>query len=286
MKSYGRNQLREYSTLFSRNEAQAWIKCNFQSLKHKIIRYDNDWLLNKKLTYNDYLKYIYNILESNYANEYIIKNSFLNEWLIPEKGHDNATIFNEFRVGKSVADLVIFNGTSKVFEIKTEFDSNQRLESQIENYKKIFKEVYLIVPKSKLSTYYRFDKSVGLISYKTKQKRIFNIERPCEANSETDYCTLMDILHSNEYKKIIKKYYGFLPEMTSFNQFEKCSSLMKKIPAEDLNQLFIEQMKTRNISNELSVRCFRELNQLSLSLNLNKIDKQKFVKNLNTCLND
>ncbi len=286
MKSFSQNQLRDYSTLFSRNEAQAWLKCNFQSLKYKITRYDNDWLLGNKYTYNDYLKYVYSILESNYANEYIIKNSFLNEWLIPEKGHDNAIIFNEFRVGKSVADLVIFNGTSKVFEIKTEFDSDQRLEFQIENYKKIFNEVYLIVPQSKLSTYNKFEKSVGLISYITKQPQKFIIERPCEANYNIDPFTIMDILHSHEYKALIKKYYGFLPEMTSFNQFEKCSSLMHKIPTEKLNKLFIGKMKTRNISNELSVRYFRELNQLSLSLKLNKTEKQNLVKNLNKCLND
>jgi len=286
MKSFSQNQLQDYSTLFSRNEAQAWLKCNFQSLKYKIARYDNDWLLGKKYTYNDYLKYIYSILEFNYANEYIIKNSFLNEWLIPEKGKDNAIIFNEFRVGKSVADLVIFNGTSKVFEIKTEFDSDKRLELQIENYKKIFNEVYLIVPLAKLSTYTKFDRSVGLISYVTKREQKFNIERPCEVNYNIDSFTVMDLLHSNEYKTLIKKYYGLLPEMTSFNQFEKCSLLMQKIPTEKLNKLFIGQMKARNNSNELSRRYFRELNQLSLSLKLNKIEKQNLVKNLNKCLND
>ncbi len=286
MKSFSQNQLRDYSTLFSRNEAQAWLKCNFQSLKYKINRYDNDWLLGKKYTYNDYLKYIYNILESNYANEYIIKNSFLTEWLIPEKLHSDAIIFNEFRVGKAVADLVIFNGTSKVFEIKTEFDTDHRLELQIENYKKAFNEVYLIVPESKLTTYVKHDKSVGLITFNIKKQQRFNIERLCEANYHVDTFTIMDILHTQEYKSLIQSHYGYLPEMTSFNQFEKCSSLLQGIPNDKLNKLFIGQMKNRNMSNELSARYFRELNQLSLSLKLNKREKQSLVKNLNTCLND
>jgi len=74
----------------------------------------------------------------------------LTDWLIPDLKNNKATIFSEFRVGKSVADLAIFNGSSKVFEIKTEFDSDIRLEIQLKNYKKIFNEVFLIITESKL----------------------------------------------------------------------------------------------------------------------------------------
>lgn len=286
MKEFTQVQLRDYSSLFSRAEVFAWQKRNFYSLNQKIIRYDKELLLEKKYTYKDYLKYVYTILESNYATEYVIKNSFLTDWLIPELNNTKATVFNEFRVGKSVADLAIFNGSSKVFEIKTEFDSDVRLELQLENYKKIFNEVYLIIPETKFSHYNNVDKSVGLIFYNIKKEQKFVLKRISEINYSIDPCAIMNILHTHEYKSIIKEFYGKLPEMTSFSQFEKSKQLILQIPIIDFNILFIKYMKKRVMSTELSTRYFKEFNQLTLALKLGKQQKSNLITNLNTSLTD
>ena len=37
------NQLRDYSSLFSRNQVKPWFKNDFTSIYHKIKRYDEDW---------------------------------------------------------------------------------------------------------------------------------------------------------------------------------------------------------------------------------------------------
>lgn len=284
MKTFSQNQLRDYSALFSRAEVVTWQKGNFNSFDKKINRYDKEWLDQKKYTYKDYLKYVYSILETNYANEYIVKNSFLTEWLIPDLKNNKATIFSEFRVGKSVADLAIFNGSSKVFEIKTEFDSDIRLEIQLENYKKIFNEVFLIIPESKLSYYDKVDESVGLITYNIKNQQKFTIKRSSEVKFHLDLGAIMDVLHTSEYKSIVKDYYGELPNMTSFNQYEISKQLILKIPPNNLNSLFIKHMKRRAMSTELSSRYFKELNQLSLALKLKKQEKINLISNLNTCL--
>lgn len=284
MKAFTQNQLRDYSALFSRSEVYAWQKSNFYSIDQKIIRYDQKWFVEKNNTYKDYLKYVYGILETNYINEYIVKNSFLTEWLLPELKGNTATIFNEFRVGKSVADLAIFNGRSKVFEIKTEFDSDHRLQSQLENYHKIFNETFLIIPESRLNYYRKYSNSVGLISYNFKKQKKFEIERPCEVNYDLNSSIVMDTLHTEEYKSIVSEYYGELPSMTSFNQFEISKELILNIPIKILNNLFIEQIKKRKMSEVLSTRYFKEFNQLSLALKLNKQEKQDILRKLNTRL--
>lgn len=284
MRSFTLYRLRDYSALFSRAEVCAWQKRNFHSLNQKIYRYDEKWLVEKRRTYKEYLKYIYNILEANYATEYIVKNCFLNESLIPELIQSNATVFNEFRVGNSVADLAFFNGVSKVFEIKTEFDSDSRLKLQLENYKKIFNEVYLIIPESKLANYKKVDNTIGLIIYNLRRKKKFVIERFSQLNYKIDLSTIMNILHSHEYKEIIKEYYGELPEMNSFNQFEKSKQLILEIPTDDFNKLFIKFMKKRNMSTELSTRQNKEFNQLFLALKIGRQEKLKLINNLNTCL--
>lgn len=51
----------------------------------------------------------------------------------------------------------MFNGKSKVFEIKTILDKEYRLSNQLQEYKKLFNEVYIIVPRELLSKYFEFD---------------------------------------------------------------------------------------------------------------------------------
>lgn len=281
---YQNSQLRDYSTLFSRNEVFSWLKMDFTSIDYKIERYDDNWLKLRNSTYLDYLKYVYSVLALNYQNEYIFKNEFLNEWLISELGEDNSKIFSEFRVGNSVADLVMFNGYSKVFEIKTEFDSDIRLPLQLENYKKAFNQIYLIIPETKLSIYEKKEKTVGLITFNSKNDNSFSLQRKALNNFEIDPFTIMSILHTSEYKSIVKTHFGYLPEMTSFSQFKTCSELIFEIPKIELNKLFIAQIKKRSDNDALSARYYKEFNQLFLALKMNRTKKQKMIDILKTPL--
>lgn len=255
---------------------------DFSSINHKIERYDYEWLKSKKTTYIDYLKYVYSILAANYQNEYIFKNEFLNKWLISELGVDNSKIFSEFRVGNSIADLAMFNGCSKIFEIKTEFDSDTRLHLQLENYKKAFNQIFLIIPESKLKIYDKHDHTIGLITFSPDRADSFTTYRDATINLTIDPSTIMNILHSKEYKSIIKKYYNYLPKMTSFSQFKTCSELILKIPKSELNKLFIAEVKNRAINEALSTRYYKEFNQLFLALKMNRNNKYKMIDLLKT----
>ncbi len=279
---YHNSQLRDYSSLFSRSEVLSWFKMDFTSINYKIERYDENWLKSKKATYLDYLKYVYSVLALNYQNEYIFKNEFLNKWLISELGEDNSKIFSEFRVGNSVADLVMFNGCSKIFEIKTEFDSDIRLSLQIENYKKAFNQIYIIIPETKLRIYEKYDEAVGIITFNSKRDNLFTINRNASVNNEIDSLTLMSVLHTAEYKSIVKNHFGYLPQMTSFSQFKTCSELIFEIPKNELNRLFIAEIKKRDINEALSCRYYKEFNQLFLALKMNRTNKNKMIDLLKT----
>ena len=121
----------------------------------------------------------------------------------------------------------MFNGISKAFEIKTILDKEYRLSNQIEEYKKIFNEVYIIIPKVLLSKYIDFDKNIGIITYESNSK-IFKLEREPKSNSKIDIDVLMNTIHSKEYLGISKSYYKQLPEMNSFNQLKFAKNSYRK----------------------------------------------------------
>lgn len=284
-KSFNLNQLRDYSSLFSRNSVKEWMNGNLSSIDCKMERYDKNWYSHSGTTYIDYLKFVYSVLENHYQNEYILKNSFLNDWLIKELGESNTELYSEFRIGSAIADLVMFNGASKAFEIKTELDSNKRLSTQLEGYRKVFNEIFLIVPISKLEDYITYDNSVGIICFDKSSPNKFSLFREAAKNSHIDAKALMQIFHTKEYKEIVTKYYGTLPDLTSFNQFEVCSDLIARIPQNDLNQLFISKMKKRAGNYKLSRRYYREFNQLSLALRMNSKSRTQLFSILKTPLN-
>ena len=88
--TYNSDQLRDYSSLFSRSSVKEWMNGDLSSIDYKIDRYDKNWHSNNKNRYIDYLKFVYGVLDTHYQNEYIVKNSFLNDWLIKELGESNS----------------------------------------------------------------------------------------------------------------------------------------------------------------------------------------------------
>lgn len=125
-------RLRDFSSAFSRS---AFVDIlNYSDYSHF------NWLASKYdtlkcATYFELLKKSYSLISKHYRCEYVYKNELIKH-LLHEYGTRNSVYFSEFRVGNSIADMVMFNGESKVFEIKTEYDTPRRLDKQIEDYKR------------------------------------------------------------------------------------------------------------------------------------------------------
>ena len=117
------NRLRDCSSAFSR------------SAFTDVLSYDDyshfDWIYSyynfKCDTYLGLIKRAYSIIAKGYRCEYVYKNELLTQ-LLKVYGVKNTAYYSEFRVGESIADMAMFNGESKAFEIKTEYDSPRRLD--------------------------------------------------------------------------------------------------------------------------------------------------------------
>lgn len=277
------NRLRSYSSAFSSTSFSKLLKNDdYSFLDAKIERYDLDLIGDQIMTYHDYVFFIYNKLRQNYKNEYVYKNTLINEIIINKYGLKNSVVLNEFKVGKSIADIVMFNGNSKVFEIKTELDSNKRLESQLADYSLLFNERYIVTHKELTDKYLKFDSSIGIIELSESSKGLKMKEvRLAVKKNDIDYKAVMRSTRTSEYKTIIKKYYGKLPDMDSFNMFDICHELMSKIPKEKLNHLFIEQIKHRKSNTGNLKSLSTELRQIGLALQLNFKKSEELFEKLN-----
>jgi hypothetical protein len=275
--------MRSYSSIFSSSSFYKLLKDDdYSFLDLKITRYDSSKVGREINTYYDYLKYVYYELSKNYKNEYIYKNTFLNKLLIDKYGIKNTIAINEFRVGNSIADIVLFNGSSKAFEIKTELDTDIRLKGQLQEYTKIFNKCYIITHESLIEKHLKLSDNIGIIVLKEKQNSLIMKEiRKAKRNFEVDAETLIRSIRTNEYQNIVKNHFGKLPQMDSFNMFEICKEKMKQIPNKQLHKLFIEEIKKRKSNTEILKSFDYILRQLFLAMNIDDKVYNEFDNKLN-----
>lgn len=279
-----KERLRNYSSIFSSRSFSDLLKYNDYSFLNIIAkRYDKSKIEKLNLTYIEYIKYIYKSIAKDYRCEYVYKNTILNKLLIGEYGTINTIAINEFRVGNSIADLALFNGVSKVFEIKTEYDSKKRLPTQLSDYTKLFQECYLVVSEDMVSKYISIvDESIGIISIHGNNSKL-SIEKIREAkhNDYIDVDVLMQCLRTQEYKNIVIQKYGELPTNSCFEMYEKCANKLKEFPSEELQRLFIQEIKKRKNNTNHLKNYPEEIRQLYLSMNIKQSSYKELSKKLN-----
>jgi len=282
------SRMRSYATIFSSTSFLKILKEEDLSfLDSKIHRYDSkNYQLGKFQTYNDYIQYVYKQLSHNYRNEYFYKNTFLNSLLLKQYGVKDTVAINEFKVGNSIADIVLFNGTSKAFEIKTELDDKTRLGSQIADYTKVFEECFIVTDESLIEKYSGINRNLGLIALK-KQGRSFKMVevRKAHKNEKIVPETLMRCVRTSEYLSMVKDYYKELPTMNSFNMFDICSGLIAEIPQAQLRLLFLKVLKKRKTNTAFLKNMEREMRQVGLALKLNEKKYNRLVAQLNKPIN-
>lgn len=278
-------RLRSYSSIFSRSVFSDIIEYDdYTRLNTIFSRYDS-----KKeyfSTYFDYIKYIYRIIAKEYRCEYIYKNEIINKLLISKYGTKNTIAINEFRVQNSIVDFALFNGESKAFEIKTEYDTKKRLKRQIKDYSKLFQKCYIVVPEE---LYQEYDEcvpeNIGIIVLVRERGRIrLDEKKKAIINANIDTNVLMRSVRAGEYRNIVMEYYGELPNVSCFEMFDKCQELISNIPQQKLHTLFLNEIKKRTNNTQLLKSFPAEIRQMCLSMNLNQRQSESLLKKLNNII--
>lgn len=198
-----------------------------------------------------FLEDIYDILQKNYRYEYVYKNVIANKILLGKHSLKNAHMLTEFRVGKSKADVVILNGTSTVYEIKSEYDSFVRLNQQIHSYLDIFDFINVITTNSQAEKLKSLlPVSVGLLVL--NKNNIISTVRTAKSNiNNIKLEILYESLRKAEYTRIIKEYYGSLPVVPNTVLYKVCKTLFCQIPKKVAHTQVVKVLRERTNSETL-----------------------------------
>jgi hypothetical protein len=198
------------------------------------------------MSLKQFLDWIYAILFKNYRNEYIYKNVIANKILLGKHSLNTSHMLTEFRVGKCKADAVVLNGTSTVYEIKSEFDSFARLQNQIQAYLAIFDHLNVITSVSQASKMGSILPDMAGILILTNRNTITTVRESKSNKKNTNPGILFDSLRKNEYIKITKEYFGVVPDVPNTQIYRKCKKLFGEIPPEIAHDLTIKVLRMRS----------------------------------------
>lgn len=211
----------------------------------------NSGILNEidlSITFGKFLNTVFHFLLKHYRNEYIIKNVIANKILLGRHSLNTSQMLTEFRIGSNKADVVILNGSSTVYEIKSQYDTFKRLDKQVQSYCAAFEYVNVVTTPFQLkSIISRLPENVGLVSF-TKNDTLSMIRKPKSNLENIKLEVLFDSLRKNEYLAIIAEYYKTIPDVPNTRIYQMCKELYCKIPLSDALKLTYAILKKRNNS--------------------------------------
>ena len=202
------------------------------------------------VTYGDALKYFYMCLKNEHQNEYYYKNTLLNYLLVDNKKSNLYSAITELPIMKSKADLIVMDDKNKgtVYEIKTDLDTLQRLETQLIDYYKAFNYVYIVTGKHHVKQLENIlkDTSVGIIELTDKGEFVYK-KMASFNNKYISFDALFRMLRKKEYESIILKYFGELPQTTDFVYYQTCYKLLETLDLDMFQKEVHALLRNRNL---------------------------------------
>ena len=190
---------------------------------------------------------IYQYLGNSYRNEYFYKNTLLNKLIISVHRLKTTTALTEVPVAKSKADFIMINGKAVVYEIKTELDTFERLETQLRDYYKAFDHVCVVTSESQAEELLvRFKDSPTGIYVLSKKNTIKRLKEPVEYREMLEKEQIFKILNKPEYENLIKNAKKELPNVTPVNYYRECKRIACELSMQELYDLFLKELKKRN----------------------------------------
>lgn len=209
----------------------------------------------------------YEVLCRSYRSEYFYRNLIVNKIFVGRHRASNCALIPEFRVHESVADCVLVNGEATVYEIKTEFDSPDKLQRQLASYYRAFTTVNVVAHKRNVDRYLSIlDASpVGIISVDPRQR--LSQARPAVKNAASlDVKTMFDSLRLKEVTAILKRATGGVPNVPNGVRYRAFLDQATGIPPTTFHHEMRRELKKRATQNCRSLMLNRTLLPLSALL--------------------
>jgi hypothetical protein len=232
----------------------------------------------------------FDLLErEGYRHEYIYKAALTQKILLGRHSLQTAAMLSEFRVGQCKADVVILNGTSTVYEVKSERDSLSRLERQVAEYRRVFARVYVIAAEKHVpAVTASVPEDVGVMRLNSRYQ-ISTLREAIDRADRTSPSAIFDSIRVLEARLILRSRGLLVPVVPNTQLHSVVRKLFIDLPPRDAHDGMVEVLrKTRSLLplSALVAQLPRSLHTAALSVPLRRLDHERLVTAVNTRLKD
>jgi hypothetical protein len=222
-------------------------------------------------------------------DEYVYRSALTLNILLGRHSLRTASMLNEFRVGNAKADVAILNGTTTVYEIKSERDSTARLVKQIEAYNRVFARTYVVAG----SNYVEAVKSlvepeVGILRL-TSRGCISEVRVGQDCPTRICPLAVLDCVRTSEAVSILNYLNVSVPDVPNTQVRGELQKRFSRLKSTDVHAGFVATLKRTRAQLPLATLVEQvppSLRAAALSVPLKKSEHGRLIGAVNTQLRE
>lgn len=229
-------------------------------------------------TVGDGFDYAFRTLRSlGNRDEYVYRSAITQKILLGRHNLYTASMVGEARVGSNKADVVVFNGTSTAYEIKSERDSLVRLRNQVTAYGEVFAAVNVVTCPSHLRKVFReVPAEVGVIVL--TERFTLRTEREAAIDpGRTQPSAILDFVRVDEASAILHKLGVELPDVPNTQLRSSLRELFSHLDPVQVHNAMVTTLKasrSRSAAAEYIKSLPMSLHAAMLTLKMNDASAQ------------
>ncbi len=183
-----------------------------------------------------------------YRHEYVYKAAIAHKILLGVHSLETASMLTEFRVDGCKADIAILNGTSTVYEVKSERDKLDRLQNQVAAYRKAFAKVNVITGENHHKEVLdSVPEDVGVMLL-TDRYQISTIREAVDAPERVMPLVIFDALQLRESRQLLELLGMKAPKVPNTQMYREMRKLFEGLDATQVHSAMVEVLKkTRSL---------------------------------------
>ncbi|EJK2113406.1 hypothetical protein BOO29_03035 [Vibrio navarrensis] len=274
------NQLRDIALKFSPSSLKRLISQGVDEIKLNNITKENNMSVAR------WYEVAYKQLVDEYRSEYVYKNAIAEKIICGRHRLSSKCFYaTEFRVRSSIADVLIANGTTTAYEIKTEYDSFERLSGQLLDYAKVCDRIYVVIPSSKVNEWsIKVPSDIGILAL-TPNYTLQQLRESGPHIDSLDLEALFSCFRRNEFINAIQNQFGFVPTCRPVELKSQCKKLFLSLDKKQAHEEFLLALKSRQIKDE-QVKLIKEAPPALVSALLSVNLSLKEISTLNQVLQE
>ncbi|MEN3224214.1 sce7726 family protein [Mycolicibacterium porcinum] len=187
------------------------------------------------------------IMTKQYRNEYVFKNSLVDRIVFGRHNPRTASALLELRAGSSIADVVIFNGTSTAYEIKTDLDDFSRLPSQLRCYEQCFERVAVVTsPRLAPRVLAAVPDHVGVLALSDRGS-LSERRAPASGIQRLSLTGLFGVLRRQEVLTILRRTRDYEVDVPQAQLWRRTRDLFLDLSVEVAHRQVVDQLRARGM---------------------------------------